>query len=131
MASPMRVWATALACRLINSTWELENLEWKIEQEAAIIWPNSDSSFLIFESTSKSMLSICISLNHCIAWNKRTTSPTSTLYTPAKLMVLARTKIPSSSWRQIPTPVRIWAIEKTASMLLKLTQNLMDEEYCC
>lgn len=63
------------------------------------------------------MLFIFILLNHCIVWNKPKVSPTSVEYTPAKLTILARTKIPSSSRRQIPTLVRLWGVEKVASML--------------
>jgi len=104
VASRARAGATALACRLTNSTLELEYKLRNRERQEEIIQPNSDKSFLVarkastvnLESVSKSTLSSCISLNHCKAECSPKASPTSTETVHGYVIVLARTKIPPS-----------------------------------
>jgi len=101
VASCARVWATALACHLTNSTLELENKLRNKERHEEIIQPNSDKSFLVerktstvnLESVAKSTLSNCISLNHYRAECSPKASPTSTETLQGYVKVLAITKI--------------------------------------
>ena len=86
MASPARVWGTAFACHLVNSTQEFVNQEANIDRQDVMICPNSEisshldwkASHAILELISKSMMSKDISLNHCKPSNKPKASPTST-----------------------------------------------------
>jgi len=125
VASLARAWATALACRLRNSTQELEKKKLKSEWKDKIIEPNSHVSFLVdrkasdvsLESVSKSTPSNCISLSHCKAECRPEASPTSTEIIQGYVTVLAITKVPSESRIQIPIPVWLNWEEKDASML--------------
>jgi len=126
VASRARAWTTSLACRLTNSTLELENRLRNRERHEEIIQPNSDkllrvarkASTVNLESVSKSKLSSCISLNHCKAECSPRASPTSTETVDGYVIdYLARRKAPSESRTQMPIPVRLWWEEKAASIL--------------
>jgi len=77
--------------------------------------PNSDKSFLVerkasavnLESVSKSTLSNCISLNHCIAECGPKASPTSTGTVQGYVTVLVRTNVPYASRTKISIHVRL------------------------
>jgi len=125
VASRARAWATALVCRLTNSTLELEKKLQNRERQEEIIQPNSDKSLRVarkastvnLEFVSKSTLSSCISLNHCKAKCSPRALPTSTETVHGCVMAWARTKAPSESRTQMPIPVRLCWEEKVASIL--------------
>jgi len=52
---------------------------------------------IVYESSTKSILSKCIQLAHFMAWYRPSVSPTSIGYTEDNHMVLASIKAPSSS----------------------------------
>jgi len=116
MASPARAWAITFVCHLENSLWELVNWEVKRDQHVVMICPNSEmfslrewnTSHIVLESISKSMLSNSISFNHCKAFYKLITSPTSVGYTLGKITVFAKIKTPSTSLTQMPIPIQFW-----------------------
>jgi len=62
-------------------------------------------------------LSICISLNHCKAWNNLNASPTFTRHKGEKLIVFVKTKAPSSSRTHMPIHVPFHSFEKDTPIL--------------
>jgi len=105
VASLANVWATAFACRRINSTLEFVKEMENNSRHAPIVFPNSvtsvvrewNASLVILESISNLTWSNCISVIHFRAWYNLKASPISTEYMWLNWCTLANTKVSESS----------------------------------